>query len=898
MQNILSKFSEYCGFSNYGAREKSANMLINEYIAKQTDSSQPLAKLLQYEIYDEEAGIFLNDDKTAGFLFEVAPKIGHDSSLEKNLQLFFNDELPFGGFVQFLIVASNDISSPLNIWKASGSGLSKASKLQSYYREQMWQERSRDFKFANDGVLPRDYRTFICFSARIDKKMGQGKILKFKEKLKNKLKTAGLAPREGDANDLISVGQEIVNMQLSKNDPAKYNKYNKLSDQILRFGAKIEVFDDIIEHKDVKLASKLFGVKKYPDSFSFPEMVLLLGDDNRSVPARFVISYIVSNCLGTSGAGQILNQANNTIKASEQSYSRNSPAIKKEAGEWINIKTKHESEGESFLKESLQVMITTKKEDIEVAEEALKSLWNARDWQLEAIDHIQLIGMLAMLPMHQASFWKQLEYFKLTRNVMSSEVIAKLPIQGEWKGVDSSGVLFIGRRGQLFVFDPFVRIGGAGNFNIIVFGPPGSGKSFGIQELCWSMMRKEVQIFVMDIGSSFKTLCQSVGGEILGFDSKTEISLNPFAGLSGDGAKLAKAVELIDKGVSKEEIAKILNLDPENFKNIKRSASRGKDSLEDDIEVIELLSDDSRQTTYITKDSFLYAKGLISAMCGVNNSAEGQGLIERIIAEVILKYGDDLDVTKLMKYMQLLAREDNTPDRALLSKMSNSLYPYTEQGVHGRFFKAGKSASFKELMTVFELDAIKDDEPLLSVVIQVILMQITSQFLLGDRSKHFMLVVDEAWKILDYAAPFLESFARTVRKYGGSLVIITQDLSSFDNSKGDKKSQAAIHECSTWKLIGQQEEAGLETFGKSEAYEKYLGLIKSVHKHPENKYAEMMICTNKAKVVGRLVADPYSVAMYSTEKDDFNLLKKLEDQGVAVEDAVMDLAKQRYGLVD
>ncbi|MCP3848685.1 MAG: TraC family protein [Gammaproteobacteria bacterium] len=894
MQKMLSKFSEYCGFSDCGGSSVSATKIVEKKIIESTNNSQPLAELLQYQVYDEEKGVFHNSDRSAGFLFEVAPKIGHDPNLEKNLRLFFNDELPEGGFLQFLIVASNDISRPLNIWRSSGAGISKASKLQSYYREKMWLERAKDFNFANDGVLPRDFRTFICYSTQIDKKGAKAKLVKFKEKLKNKLKASGLSPRESNAEDLIALGQEIMQMQLDVEAPVKYDVYNKLSDQMTRFGADTEVFADRIVHRDVKLVSKLFGVKKYPESFSFPEMVLLLGNDERGIPARFVISYTVSNCLGASGTGKIKKQADRTLKASEQSNFKNNISIKEEASEWRYILKKH-NEGEVFLKESMQVMITTKVEDIEIAEETLKSFWNAKDWQLEAINNIQLIGMLAMLPMQQASFWKHLEYFKQTRNVMSSEVIAKLPIQGEWKGVVASGMLLLGRRGQLYIFNPFTRIGGAGNFNIIMFGPPGSGKSFCIQELCWSMMRKNVQIFVMDIGSSFKTLCQSVGGEILGFDSRTEVSLNPFASLSCHGAKLAKAVELIDKGISKEEIASRLNLDPENFKNIKRSSgSKGK--LEEDIEVLELRSSDLKKTTYITKDSFLYAKGLISAMCGVNNSAEGQGLIERIIAEVILKYGDSLDVTKLMKYMQELAARDNNPDSPLLCKMANSLYPYTEQGVHGRFFKAGKSASFKELMTVFELDAIKDDEPLLAVVIQVILMQITSQFLLGDRSKNFMLVVDEAWKILDYAAPFLESFARTVRKYGGSLVIITQDLSSFDNTKGDKKSQAAIHECSTWKLIGQQDEAGMESFAKSEAYGNYTGLIKSVHKHPENKYAEIMISTNKAKVVGRLVTDPYSVAMYSTESEDFNFLEERDKQGVPADEAVMMLAKEKYGL--
>jgi type IV secretory pathway VirB4 component len=64
-------------------------------------------------------------------------------------------------------------------------------------------------------------------------------------------------------------------------------------------------------------------------------------------------------------------------------------------------------------------------------------------------------------------------------------------------------------------------------------------------------------------------------------------------------------------------------------------------------------------------------------------------------------------------------------------------------------------------------------------------MQVTMQFLCGDRSKQFLLTVDEAWIILNYSAKFLESFGRTVRKYRGSLAICVQNFTDFQ--KSDKR---------------------------------------------------------------------------------------------------------------
>lgn len=43
---------------------------------------------------------------------------------------------------------------------------------------------------------------------------------------------------------------------------------------------------------------------------------------------------------------------------------------------------------------------------------------------------------------------------------------------------------------------------------------------------------------------------------------------------------------------------------------------------------------------------------------------------------------------------------------------------------------------------------------LLSIVLQILLMEVTNQFLCGDRQTPFMIIVDEAWMLLDFAAGF------------------------------------------------------------------------------------------------------------------------------------------------
>jgi type-IV secretion system protein TraC len=502
-----------------------------------------------------------------------------------------------------------------------------------------------------------------------------------------------------------------------------------------------------------------------------------------------------------------------------------------------------------------------------------------------------------MLPMMASSYWQMLKFFKLTKYALSGDVVAKLPLQGEWKGVPSSGVLLIGRRGQLFLFNPFHRVGGGGNYNVCMMAPSGAGKSFLLLELVQSMLTQDVAVFVMDIGGSYKNIAHLLKdqSEMVRFNKDNKISLNPFATLSNSGTIYAKALELINSGTTTKEISEITGLLEEKIEALKfgKTNAPNESKEADAIEILEIPAGNSKQKHFVTKDSVVYAKAMVAAMCGVSGNSRSEALIERAIMIGIAEYGQQLDITKMALVLDNLKNRKDEPVEGA-SSMADSLYPYTKDGIHGRFFSSGSEATFKEMLTVFELEELVNDEPLLAVVLQVVLMQITMQFLCGDRTRRFMLIVDEAWMILDYAASFLERFARTVRKYGGSLVVCTQDLSSFTNENGSRKSQAAVLESSSWKLILAQKEEGIETFAKSKAYEKYICLISSVRKCSSNKFSEVLISTNGVNVVGRFVADPYSTALFSTEDKDYAFLLQKEREGVSKHEAILALSK-KYG---
>ena len=894
IEKYLSKLALVCGFRVPGERGLDPNAELQKAMKLETKGAVPLADCLLYDYFDDVSGIAFNKG-SLGFMFEINSLIGTDAAIEKNLTLFFNEEIPENGYLQFLVLASNDIKPVLDRWEAGrtygGMELARLSR----YRRRFIEDCSKDYSNAGDGRLARNFRQFVSFSCPDKGDSSLEAILKFKHKLQNKLKAENFNPRGCLAEDLIEIAGDILQMNLNQKHKSNYDILNDINSAIIQNNDST-ICDDKIIHHDSGLVSKIFAPTELPKSFSLSEMINLIGDEYKAIPARFVICYTVANNLGAKGTSQILTQGTRVINAASKSYTQTDLVAKEEASKWIQVKAIHKR-GEIFLNESMTVMITAPKCDIDTAEEVIKSLYNSNDWKLGICKSIQRVAALSQLPMTASSYFSMLQFFKLTRRSLSGDVVAKLPLQGEWKGVPLSGVLLIGRRGQLFTFNPFHRVGGGGNYNIVMMAPSGAGKSFLLLELVQSMLTQDVAVFVMDIGGSYKNIAHLLGSqsEMVRFNQTSKISLNPFATLSNSGTIYAKALEMLTSGAGIKEISEVTGLSEEKIEALKFGKTNApSESKEiDAIEILEIQAKDSKQKHFVTKDSVVYAKAMVAAMCGVSGDGRSEALIERAIMIGISSFGQELDITKMASVLDNLKnRKGEAVEGA--SSMADSLYPYTEQGIHGRFFSAGAEASFKEMLTVFELEELVNDEPLLAVVLQVVLMQITMQFLCGDRTRRFMLIVDEAWMILDYAASFLERFARTVRKYGGSLVVCTQDLSSFTNVCGTRKSQAAVLESSSWKLILAQKEEGIETFARVKAYEKYIGLIASVRKCSSNKFSEVLISTNGVNVIGRFVADPYSTALFSTEDKDYAFLMQKEREGVSKHEAILALSK-KYG---
>ena len=302
IEKYLSRFSKFCGFRLPGEREVDPMQELMRLLNEDTKGAIPLSHMLLYDYTID--GIFYNKD-SLGIFFEIDPIIGSNEAIEKNLTLFFTDHIPEHGHLQFLVVADTDIRPAINCWEKGRGYGGELIKKMTRYRKRFIEDLAVDFA-SNEGRLVRNYRFFVSFSIKKDVKNSLEVINKFKSKLYNKLKTERLGPNLCYGADLIEIAGSLLQMELKKDDRRKrYDVINDLPGQIVEPLTPNTVLDKGIIHHKTGLMTKMFSVKELPPSFSLGQMINLLGDDKRSIPGRFAISYTISNNLGKSGTSAI-----------------------------------------------------------------------------------------------------------------------------------------------------------------------------------------------------------------------------------------------------------------------------------------------------------------------------------------------------------------------------------------------------------------------------------------------------------------------------------------------------------------------------------------------------------------------------------------------------------------
>lgn len=366
------------------------------------------------------------------------------------------------------------------------------------------------------------------------------------------------------------------------------------------------------------------------------------------------------------------------------------------------------------------------------------------------------------------------------------------------------------------------------NRNKFILGPSGSGKSFFTNHMVRSYYEQGTHIVLVDVGHSYKGLCQLVKGYYFTYEEKNPIRFNPFHIGEGDV------------------------LDTEKKESIKT---------------------------------------LLLALWKKDNETFNRSEYVALSNALQLYYEKDYGFRCFDSFYEFLQNDFVNVLKADQVKekdfdISNFLYvlrPYYKGGEFDYLLNATENLELlKERFIVFELDNIKD-HPILFPVVTIIIMEVFISKMRKLKGIRKMILIEEAWKAIakEGMAEYIKYLFKTVRKFFGEAIVVTQEVEDIISSPVVK--QAIINNSDCKILLDQSKYQN-----KFDQIQELLGLtekeraqVLSINKanDPGKKYKEVFISLGgMLSKVYRVEVSAEEYLAYTTEETEKFKLMQLAEQ--------------------
>jgi conjugal transfer ATP-binding protein TraC len=802
----------------------------------------------------EQEGLFINQ-KSMGFGFELAPASGADESLMASFAEMLKTKLPNDVVAQFIFHKHGLIGDKLT------HGFSHFLEKGGVYK--MLAQKSIEFHanaiqqgYPNQANIPAnlcDLRVYLYFSCANDESKKQ-RMHALRAAIIADLKVIGLSHLAMDKVMLASFLKSVVTPNLSHPFTPEvseeiYHPDEPISNHCFEKGSSLTVFDNFIDADvcDTQGQSKKAVIvnchlHKYPEQFALwqtPDLFANLYKAQKNISCPMLIAFAIH--------GQ--NQSKMRAKAKSNAYglsqSNNgiqnfiNPHFQEELRDW-HCANDGLAKDDLALFPTLYNVVLFSDED-NASRHVSQAVSNYRDmgFELKPAKCLQWLRFLSSMPfMPSEGLWKGLNTLGETKTLTHFSAANLLPVVGDFKG-SSKGVLFPTYRNQVAFLDAFDdKSFSLSNYNDVTYGIPGSGKSMKEQARILSDLALGRKVYIIDIGGSYKHLCEAVNGIYV--DAST-ITLNPFTLFDFEGE-----IEIDDKMVS-------------NYIQIR--------------DLIAIMASPDKPLCDIQLEY------LLQAVLATWKVKRNKGCVD--------------DVVNQLKRMN---KEDYTDDRRL-SDLILLLMKFTKGGLYYNTFSGDTPSFTKNQMVVFELGELaRKDKHLLKIVMYVMIVIIQGEFYNTPRSVYKRCIIDEAWKILkegdnQSAANFINQGFRTARKHNGGFSVIVHSLFDMEHNAQTR----AIKACANVEYIMLQGDLNKYVQQNPDEFnEQQIRLLRDFGEAGSQGFASMMVQYGKGYAFHRYFADPYSRILFSTKGHEFDAVEALVNSGVSIEQAVHQVAQHTF----
>ncbi|WP_443743203.1 TraC family protein [Sutterella sp.] len=842
---------------------------------------------------DVDHRIYMCDDNTLAFAFECQPLTGGGEKEHEKLDQLFSQNFPANMTMSFLLFRSPDIEE--NLILAERMRLNHRHPLLTpVFEERMnWMRRHTKEEIVGQALngavfnvgrivdLKLIISVKIPFTGEEPSESDMEDVIDWATKIISSLKSIGLAPYQMDADRYV----RFMNVFLNWAPNATWRQgYRPLWERDKPIPP--QCFDPetgvCLAHPDYfQLGDKyvkVLSAKKMPEAMYFGNAIDYVGDlhgGNAGIHQNYavccnVIFPDVSKMKATLEKKRTW--ANNQAFGPLLKFDPILGDIKR------SFDTIYDSlnNGSRPLKVSFHVIAFGDSEkEVTATASAVASFWSDQHFTIKEDRYVMVPIFKNCLPMCCDRFavnelWRY-------KTMTSHEAPVILPLFGESKGTGTPHVELISRNGQVMSLSLHDS---STNQNGVIAAESGSGKSFLLNELILSYMSEGARVWVIDAGKSYKKLCESLNGDFVEFSERSRVSLNPFETIVNWNDEEDAIVNLVATMASMEG-----KLDDYQIAALKSHMhdlwlvcyEEGKKQVQDKLDAI-------------TEN---YAIQIQNVQNGVSDRKKADQMVED------LERQRDLDLMQAMPPSTMSI--DLIADRCLqdpdprVRDVGVQLGSFTSKSSYGRFFAGHNNANFKNDLTVLELDELQGRKHLRQVVLLQLISQIQREIFLGERTRKKIVIIDEAWDLLKEGevSVFMEHAYRKFRKYGGSAIIATQSVQDlYDNTVG----KAISSNSANMYLLGQKATT-LEQVRKDNQLvmdDWAFNMLKSIHTEA-GVFSEIFVSVGQIQCVGRLIVSDFQKLLYSTTADDVNAIKRYQDAGLGIQDAINSVLRDRAG---
>lgn len=500
-------------------------------------SNSAFCDLFPYDNYDEQHSLFLNDEGV-GFVIEVPPLLGASEEIQKELSNLFINFLPEESGIQFMLWADPNIDPKCNQYYQEcidqGDIYTHLAKQRIDYLKSL---------VPGSNLNPYTLRNFRCVISFNMTTQINNSILTDVEGILGQVKTTlervGFNVKVWQPEDLINTLHGILHFDMKKEKApvTGFNKFQRLSDQLKFLDSNVQERQNSVLLNDGKIEARVLKVDQYPDDSELQAMNFLIGDEERvftQIPCPFILHYGVYIPKQEKPKSKVMAKEAYVLRQTDSTIGEYIKSVQQEASE-INYISGQLEKDRRIVHRQFNIVLLSTPDCIAKAEQIAQIYYASRGWSVKTTFYLSLPSFLMCMPM----MWTQdrvddglkLKMIKTTWSTKSGNL---LPLQGEWHSTITPGVLLAGRRGQIFNWNPFDNK--KGNYDVVIIGSAGSGKSYHMKERLTSTLRLGGRVFILDLeGGTYEKICSAFSGQFIQVSPMSNLCLNPFSNLLTDG---------------------------------------------------------------------------------------------------------------------------------------------------------------------------------------------------------------------------------------------------------------------------------------------------------------------------------------------------------------------------